>query len=185
VLPASRKLLNIEGELWKSGDRATARRKLSERLGNITANYDFVILDFPPAASLISENGLLLINELIIPIPMNHLALVGAFQVIGTLKAISQIPDHNVRLTWILPTLFDERQRKDREILMALKRQFPNQVANPIRRNVRVAEAPAQQKTIFEYDPRCYGAADYAQLVERVADETPKKKNIQKVNRVQ
>ena len=105
---------------------------------------------------------------------MSHLALVGAYQVVGTLKAVSKIPNHEIRLTWIVPTMYDERLRKDRAILASLERQFPGQVANPIRSNVRLAEAPAQQKTIFEYAPDSHGAQDYTELIERILDQTPK-----------
>ena len=105
---------------------------------------------------------------------MSHLALVGTYQVIGTLKAISKIPDHQVRLGWIIPTLYNSRLRKDRAILASLDRQFPDQVARPIRSNVRLAEAPAHQKTIYEYAPRSYGAQDYAALVETIIDQKAK-----------
>jgi chromosome partitioning protein len=171
VLPGSRKLLKIGGSLWKMESVSKARRILANKLDGVQDKYDFVIVDFPPSANKVSENGLMVVNELLIPMPMSHLALVGTYQVIGTLKAISRIPDHQVRLGWILPTLYNGRLRKDRAILTSMRHQFPDQVAEPIRSNVRLAEAPAYQKTIFEYAPRSYGAKDYAALVEIVADQ--------------
>jgi chromosome partitioning protein len=171
LIPGSRKLLSIDGSLWKMVSAHAARRVLANRLDGIQGEYDFVIVDFPPSANKVSENGLMVVNELLIPMPMSHLALVGTYQVIGTLKAISRIPNHQVQLGWILPTLYNSRLRKDRAILASMKRQFPDQVAKPIRSNVRLAEAPAYQKTIFEYAPRSHGAQDYAALVETVADQ--------------
>ncbi len=169
VLPGSHKLLSIDGALWKMESASAARRILSKKLAAFRDGYDFVIIDFPPSANKVSENGLMIVNELIIPMPMSHLALVGTYQVIGTLKAISKIPDHQVRLSWILPTLYNGRLRKDRSILASMERQYPGEIAQPIRNNVRLAEAPAYQKTIYEYAPRSYGAQDYAALVELVA----------------
>jgi chromosome partitioning protein len=170
VLPASRKLLAVDGTLWKMKNTAEARRILVGKLEEVLEHYDYIVIDFPPSANKVSENGLMVVNELIIPMPMSHLALVGTYQVIGTLKAISKIPNHQVRLSWILPTLFNGRLRKDKAILASMQRQFPNEVAAPIRSNVRLAEAPAYQKTIYEYAPRSYGAQDYAALVELVAN---------------
>jgi chromosome partitioning protein len=176
ILPGNRKLLAVDGLLWKNENASAARLVLFDKLDSVQEKYDFIIVDFPPSANKVSENGLMLINELLIPMPMSHLALVGTYQVVGTLKAISQIPDHQVRLAWIVPTLYDGRLRKDRSILASTKRQFPNQVAPPIRNNVRLAEAPAYQKTIFEYAPRSHGAQDYAKLAELVLEKTNKGK---------
>jgi chromosome partitioning protein len=171
VLPGSRKLLKVDGKLWQMENMGEARRVLSWKLEEVRKQYDYIITDFPPSANKVSENGLMVVNELLIPMPMSHLALVGTYQVIGTLKAISKIPHHQVRLAWIVPTLYDGRLRKDKAILASMNRQFPNEVAKPIRSNVRLAEAPAYQKTIYEYAPRSYGAQDYAALVELVANQ--------------
>jgi chromosome partitioning protein len=77
--------------------------------------------------------------------------------------------DHHVELGIILPTFFDARQRKDREILELLKQHFSDQLALPIRDNVSLSEAPGHHMSIYEYAPKSHGASDYAQLVERVA----------------
>jgi len=176
VLPGSRKLLSVDGKLWRMENMGEARRVLSWKLEEVRKQYDYIIIDFPPSANKVSENGLMVVNELIIPMPMSYLALVGTYQVIGTLKAIGRIPNHQARLTWILPTLYNGRLRKDKAMLASMKRQFPDEVAEPIRSNVRLAEAPAFQKTIYEYSPRSYGAQDYAALVESVANQ-PSKEN--------
>jgi len=170
VISSSRKLLSVDGMLWNMESASAARRVLAGKLIDLPAKYDFVIVDFPPAASKISENGLMIVNELVVPMPLSHLSLVGAYQAVGTLKAISKTPGHQMRLAWVVPTLYDERLRKDRLIMISLNRQFPGQVSHPIRNNVRLAESPAYQKTIFEYAPRSHGAQDYARLAELVAE---------------
>jgi chromosome partitioning protein len=169
VLPSNQRLLAAEGELWDIGNRAVARRVLGDKLRNADDNYEYIVVDFPPSATLLTESGLLYINDLIIPMTMSHMSILGTRQVIATLRAISRIPNHTVRLLYIVPTLFQSRLRKDRSILETMEKKFVNQVSDPIRSNVSLAEAPAEQKTIFEYAPRSNGAADYAKLVERVA----------------
>jgi chromosome partitioning protein len=161
-------LLQAEGELWRMDDSRKARRTLVGKLRGLEDGYDYVILDFSPSASLLSESGLLYIRELIVPVSMGYMALIGIRQVIGTLKNIGQIPGHRVRFYLIVPTLYHARLRQDREVLGILQRRFANRVTEPIRANVRVSEAPSHHKTIYEYSPRSTGATDYKRLVERV-----------------
>jgi chromosome partitioning protein len=168
ILPSDRTVLKAEKELWGINKLHTARRVLADKLRNVDDSYGFVIVDFPPSVTLLSQNGLLYISELIIPMMMSHLSVLGTQQVAGTLKAISRIPDHQVRLLCILPTLYNGRLRKDRSILKTMQRRFGNKVVEPIRNNVRLAEAPAYQKTIFEYDPRSNGAEDYTKFIRYV-----------------
>ena len=73
-----------------------------------------------------------------------------------------------MRLYLILPTLYSPRVRQDREILGILQRHFADRVADPIRSNVKLTEAPSHHKTIYEYSPRSGAAAEYKRLVERV-----------------
>lgn len=168
ILPSDRTMLKAEKELWGIDNLRIARRVLSDKLRNVDDSYSFVIVDFPPSVTLISQNGLLYIGELVIPMMMSHLSVLGTQQVAGTLKAIGRIPDHQVKLLCILPTIYNGRLRKDRDILETMKTRFGNKVVEPIRNNVKLAEAPAHQKTIFEYDPRSNGAEDYVKFIRYV-----------------
>ena len=167
ILPSDKSILDTQGFLWRLNDDQTAKRILQERLADLSG-YDFVLVDYSPSASILSESGLLYIRELIIPVQMNHMAVVGFVQVSRTLREIGQIPDHAVRLAHIVPTFYDSRRRKDREILASLQTRFPQYITDPIRENVKLAEAPGQRKTIFEYAPKSHGAEDYRKLVQRV-----------------
>ena len=168
IIPSDRTILKAEKELWNMDDMRVARRVLADKLRVADDGYGFVIVDFPPSVTLISQNGLLYISELIIPMIMSHLSVLGTRQVLGTLKAIGRIPDHQVRLMFVLPTLYSGRLRKDREILKQMQRMFGDKLAEPIRANVKLGEAPAYQQTIFEYAPRSNGAEDYTQFIRRV-----------------
>ncbi len=173
LIPSDRNLLKVEGELWRMGKRKHARQVFPEQMRNLDDDYDFIVVDFSPSVNLLNESGLLYVQEIIVPITMNHLSLIGTRQVVATLKAIGQIPDHRVSLSTILPTQYFGHYRKDREIFESLKTRFPKEMGDPIRSNVKLAESPAHQKTIFEYAPRSYGAIDYAQLVDRIETYSP------------
>ncbi len=167
LIAADASLLQAEGALWQIGDRQTARKTLRNKMQGLEA-YDYVIVDYSPSVSLLSESSLFYIRELIIPIAMNYMALVGTRQVIQTLKTIGQIPEHTVQLSMIVPTFYYSRLRKDREIMGTLQRYFADKVTEPIRANVKLAEAPGHRMSIYEYAARSPGAFDYARLVERV-----------------
>lgn len=161
-------LHDVEGALWRVGNRKVASSILVKRMQAING-YDYIILDHSPSASLLNDSGLHYAQQIIVPVSMDYLALIGVRQVIRMLKTIASILDHHIELGLILPTFFDARQRKDREILDILKQHFANQLALPIRENVSLSEAPGHHMSIYEYAPKSYGAKDYAQLVERVA----------------
>ena len=170
LIPSDMDLLRAEGRLWRMDDDQAARETLVDKMRGING-YDYVILDFSPSVSLVNESGLFYIRELIMPVAMNYLALVGIRHVIRSLKTVGRVPDHHVQLSLVVPTFFYGRLRKDRQIMESLKRHFPGKVTEPIRASVRLAEAPGHQMSIFEYAPRSSGAVDYARLVERVAQD--------------
>lgn len=171
ILPSDKSVLDAQGYLWRLNDNKIARKVLQERLYALK-NYDYVVVDYSPSDNILSESGMLYIRELIVPVQMNHMAVVGFVQVSKTLKEIGKTPDHNVRLAYIVPTFYDGRRVKDREILASLQTRFPQHLADPIRENVKLAEAPGHRKTIFEYAPKSNGAEDYGKLVERVLMST-------------
>jgi chromosome partitioning protein len=170
ILAGDNSILDVQGHLWRMNNDEAAQAVLQERLAALN-DYDYILLDFSPSASILSENGLLYMRELFVPVSLNHMSVMGFIQVSKTLREISRTPDHQIRLSLIIPTFYNMRRRKDREILESLQRRFPQYITDPIRENVKLAEAPGQQKTIFEYAPASNGAEDYRKLVERVIDQ--------------
>lgn len=148
--------------------QAFGEMALKQALGKMVRSYDYVLLDCAPSLDILNVAALLLCNEVLIPVAVNYLDLVGVGQYLETVREVREHTGQDIRLLIVLPTFYDSRPIKCREILGMLQRHFGKLVADPIRANVRVAEAPSHQKTIFEYDPRSYGAIDYAKLVERV-----------------
>lgn len=170
IIPSDKSLMEVEGMLWRMDDCEAARWLLSKKLQSLTG-YDFVVLDYSPSASLLGQSGLLFSHELVVPVSMDYMALVGTRQVIDTLREIGRIPDHKLRLSLVVPTFYYGRLRKDREVINTLQKYFNGKVAKPIRANVKLAEAPGHQKTVYEYAPKSAGAKDYANLVERVVED--------------
>ena len=167
IVISNHDLLNAEGQLWRMDDERVALRILYYTMRTINT-YDYIILDCSHAISRLTQNALLYAHELLIPVSMDYLAMVGTRQVLDTLKHIGRLPNHHLQLTAIVPTMYYRRLRKDREVMALLNRYFRGKVAAPIRNNVKLSEATSHQKTIYEYAPRSHGAEDYAKLVEWV-----------------
>ena len=171
IIPSDATLLQAEGALWRMNDSRAARQVLADKMCGIEDDYDYIILDYSPSVSLLSENGLAYAQKLIVPVSPNYMALIGIKQVIQTLKTIGQKSEHRVELSMIVPTFYYSHLRKDREVMATLHRYFGVKVVDPIRINVKLSEASGHQMSIYEYAPYSSGAADYAQLVERVIHE--------------
>jgi chromosome partitioning protein len=166
LIGSDKRLVQAERSMWRAGDQV--QWALARRMAPVDA-YDYVFLDYSPAATIVGECGLLYNREVIVPVTMDYMALVGTREVLETLDSLEETYGHHVELLFILPTFYDERQRLDREVIELLESHFPGQVAEPIRTNVKITEAPSHGMTIYEYDPKSAGAEDYARLVEKVA----------------
>ncbi|RLC94934.1 MAG: ParA family protein [Chloroflexi bacterium] len=168
LIPSDNDLLQAEGNMWRSQSNSIVRQALTDKLHRFDQEYDYILVDFSPSASLLSESGLRYVRELVVPVSMSYLAMVGVRQVIQRLKDISPIPKNRARLHMILPTIFSARVQQDREVFGILRRHFGNKVADPIRKSMKLMEAPSHHKTIYEYSPRSNAASDYKLLVERI-----------------
>lgn len=173
LIAADASLFEVEGELWRMNDDLKAWRILADKMKDVEG-YDYIILDNSPSMNNLSRCGLFFASEVIVPVSMDYLSLVGTRQVIQVIKSVADLPEKKasspVQLSLIVPTLYYGRLRKDQEVVKTLKRYFADKVTRPIRSNVKLSEAPSHQMTIYEYAPRSHGASDYAQLVERVVD---------------
>jgi len=157
IIASNKYLARIEFKLTKEKE---IEKAFSKRLKTLKG-YDFIFLDCPPSFSILNLNALEYAEEIFLPVSMDYLALRGVKQVIDLLPK-------NIKLTKIIPTFYDQRTRKSKEILEDLKKFFKNKVTKPIRINVRLSECSSFHKTIFEYDPKSRGSIDYKSLAEEI-----------------
>lgn len=162
-------------EIWLARQNTDVRSKtLTRRLNNMSVSrrYDYVIIDCGPSLNLLNQNALSYVDEVIIPVTCDYLALVGVKQVLRTIKDVERHLGHAVRISAVLPTFYDGRTRLAREVLETLQSHFKQKCLEPIRLNTRLAEAPSHKKTIFEYAPISHGAADYNRVCDWVLSTT-------------
>lgn len=133
--------------------------------GKDIGGYTHVVIDCAPSLSLINQNALCAVDEVLIPVACDYLSLVGVKQVLKTLKNVHAHLGHTVKVGAVLPTFYDARAKICRDSLEALKKHFGDLCLPPIRQNTKLKEAPSHKKTIFEHDPECSGAEDYRVVV--------------------
>jgi chromosome partitioning protein len=156
-------------ELYLAG-RQNRDRLLRDRLAPAFDDYDVVVLDCSPSLSLMNQNALVAADGIVVPVACDFLSLVGVRQVIKTVKNVNALLHHPVQIHGVLPTFYDARARICRDALEALKEHFGDRVLSPIRSAIRIKEAPAQGKTIFEFAPESNAAQDYQRIVDGLID---------------
>lgn len=133
------------------------QRKLSQKL-----DYDYVIMDCPPSLRLLNRNALYSSNEVIIPASADVLGYVSLEKTVKRITEFNKLNRKEILISSILPTMFDKRNRICNEILLKMREEFtPLLVAEPIRLNSRLKEAPKAKMSIFSYDKKSSGAEDY------------------------
>ena len=140
---------------------------LSEALEGLRG-YDFVLLDAAPSWDVLNVNTLFYVDEILIPVSMEVLALQGIGDFLGRVKEVQRYRE-GLLIRGIIPTFYDARVRKSAEILEQLERYFPDALWPCVRYNSKLSEAPGFGQHIFEYANRSNGAADYARLAKWLA----------------
>jgi chromosome partitioning protein len=169
VIPSDNTLAVAEMQLAGQPRR---EETLQIRLRKLTG-YDFLLVDCGPSLSLLHQNALLLVDELIIPVSMDYLSLLGAQQIIESIAFLRRFFERSPRLLGIVPTLFDQRTNIASEIYEAIKDTYRDicPILPAIRIDTRLQQAVAKHKTIFEHAPSSRAAEDYARLTSVILNE--------------
>jgi chromosome partitioning protein len=146
--------------------RADWSRVLEQALRPIKNDYDFLLIDSAGSLTPLNVNALVSASDVIAPTTIEHFS-VKSLELL--FAQISRVKGGHGSVRMIVPTMFDPRVRQSGQILAELQERYGALVAPPVRVNVRLSESPAHGKTIYEYDPRSRGAADYARLVEHIS----------------
>jgi chromosome partitioning protein len=173
VVPADKNLAGAAVELVLAESR---EYKLQEFLRPLREKYKFIVLDCPPALDLLTLNGLVAADAVLIPIQCEYLALEGVSELLDTLMRIRRTLNPKLEIEGILPTMYDERLTLSRQVVTDLRSFFGSQVfQTQIPRNVRLAEAPSFGKPIIFYDIHSKGAEGYQQLAQEVIANAEKR----------
>lgn len=165
VLPANPNLAGASVELVNELNR---ERKLHNALLEIRNDYDYILIDNPPSLGMLTINGLVAADSVLIPVQAEYYALEGMGQLMNTVNLIKQSMKPELQVMGAVITMFDSRTRLSNQVLEELYKYFPEKIFRAvIPRSVRLAEAPSFGQSILHYDPSSKAAKAY----ERLANE--------------
>ncbi len=164
LLPANADLTVAEVSLM---ERVLRERLLLKALQPLGENYDYVLIDCPPALNTLTLNALVAADSVLIPLQCEYYALEGLAALLSTLQQVAQSVNPRLVLEGIIRTLHDGRSRLCTDVSNQLITHFADKVYRTvIPRNVRLAEAPSHGLPILQYDRYCSGSAAYMVLAE-------------------
>lgn len=178
-IPAVTELALVEGEL---SQQAGMQGLLREKLESIYESYDIILLDCPPSLGVLSVNALTVADEVFVPMQAHYLPLRGLEKLLQTVHLISQGLNPLIRVTGILLCMHDDGSSHARAVIAEIQSQLQQfrsadvpwsgatVLQPPVRRNIKLAEAPSFGQTIFDYAPSCPGADDYRVLAENLLE---------------
>jgi chromosome partitioning protein len=166
LLPSSQDLAGAGVELVHYDNREF---RLYDVLRQIRADYDYIIIDSPPSLGLLTINGLVAADEVLIPVQTEYFALEGLSQLLQTIELVQKHLQPKLQIMGAVLTMYDRRNRLAKQVVNEMRKHFPGHVFDSvIPRSVRLAEAPSYGKSILSFDSLSKGARSYKNLVREI-----------------
>jgi chromosome partitioning protein len=175
LLPANRELAGAEVEMV---DLERREMRLKEALSEIDAEYDFVLIDCPPALNLLTVNALAAAHAVLIPMQCEYYALEGLSDLVSTVKKVRAHLNPTLQIEGLLRTMYDPRNTLAQQVSDQLVQHFGDKVYRTvIPRNIRLAEAPSHGVPVMNFDKTSKGAQAYfalaGEVMKRYEQTTP------------
>ena len=166
IIPSDKSLAKAEMALAGVPSRETVLKRRLEHLNS----YDYIIVDCPPSLSLLSQNALMFAKEAFIPVATEYLSIDALRKTNQTIEEMNDLFKHKIKITAIIPTMYDKRIKSCIKSLAEIKKGFNGLVTDPIRINAKLKEAPEKGISVFDFAKSSRGAKDYMKLIEKVLD---------------
>lgn len=166
LAPTTPDLANAEVELVNLKGKFSI---LKSALSRVASDYDYIIIDSPPSLSLLTVNGMIASNYLLLPVQTEFYALEGVAQLLTSMKLVKKAMNPGLQLLGVLATMYDKRTSLSAQVLAEIKKYFKDKTfETTIPRNVRIAEAPSHGAPVGDYDKFSKGARAYKELAREV-----------------
>ena len=170
-VPSAPHLAGALVELVNVPEREYFLRKFINRVRH---SYDYILIDLPPSLSLLTVNGMVAADEVLIPVQTEYYSLEGIGQLLETINLIRDNLAHPLKISGAVITMYDKREHLSREVSKNIRRHFPHHVFEvEVPRAVALAEAPSFSKPIILYRPDSPGAQAYERLAREVMAQEP------------
>ena len=174
LLPSSQELAGAGVEMVHFDNREF---KLYDVLRQIRTEYDYILIDSPPSLGLLTINGLVASDAVLIPVQTEYYALEGLSQLLSTIELVQKHLQPNLKIMGAVLTMYDRRNRLARQVVKEMRNHFPGHVFDSvIPRSVRLAEAPSYGKSILSFDSLSKGARSYKNLVKEMIERDDEEK---------
>ncbi|MCD4706015.1 AAA family ATPase [bacterium] len=168
IIPSSPNLAGATIELVNQPNREFA---LTNALLEIKNDFDFIIIDCPPSLDLLTINGLVAADYVLIPVQAEYYALEGLSSLLNTFNLIKENLKPNLNVLGSVITMYDKRNSLARDVMNEMYKNFPFKIfRSVIPRNVRLTEAPSYGQSILQYDSKSKGAKAYERLAKEILD---------------
>jgi chromosome partitioning protein len=165
LLPADARLASVEVELAGAAEREFALKKVLAK----ATDYDYIVIDCPPALGLLTINALTAADFVLIPVQAEYYALEGLSQLLQVMQQVRGGLNTRLELLGVVVTMFDKRTSLAEQVYHEVGKHFGDKLFDTvIPRNIRLAEAPSYGKVIFEHDKWSKGARAYKSLSKEV-----------------
>lgn len=172
LIPADRNLTGAAIEMIELPERESILKRLLE---SVRKEFDYILIDSPPSLNILTLNGLVAAQSVLVPIQCEYFALEGISELLETLVRVRHSLNRSLQVEGILLTMYDERTNLSSQVRADLLKYFPDKVLTTvIPRNVRLAEAPSYGKPIILYDIRSKGSLAYINLAKEVLNHEKK-----------
>ena len=162
LIPSGRDLYGAEVELVAASNR---ERRLESALADLRDEYEIVLIDCPPSLGLLTLNGLVAADEIVVPLQCEYYALEGLAGLLSTIDLVRDQLNERLELLGIVLTMVDLRNILSRQVESEVRSHFGEKVFETlIPRNVRLSEAPSHGKPVILYDAHSKGAVSYLKL---------------------
>ncbi len=166
LLPSGIQLAGAEIEMIELPRR---ENRLKAALAPLRDQYDYLLIDCPPALGLLTLNALCAADTFLVPIQCEYYALEGLAQLMDTVRRVRRMYNASLDMEGVLLTMYDGRLNLTQQVIAEVKKYFPKKVyATPIPRTVRLAEAPSFGQPIHYYDRSNRGAAAYMDVAKEM-----------------
>ena len=166
ILPATMNLTGAQVELI---DRVAREFSLKEVVDKVKDDYDYIIIDTPPSLGILTINGLVAADSVLIPLQCEFYAMEGISQLMNTINLIQRKLNKGLHLEGVLLTMFDARTNLAAQVVEEVSNYFKDKVFKTIiPRNVKLSEAPSFGIPIDKYAPGSTGANSYLEFTKEV-----------------
>ena len=168
LLPSGIDLVGAELDL---ADEPRRESRLKDALDSVRGEYDYILIDCPPALGLVTVNTLVAADGVVIPMLCEYYSLEGLSQLSSTIRLIRKRHNPSLELVGVLVNMYDGRLNLTVSVLEEIKKFFPGKLfRTPIPRSVRISEAPSYGLSILDYDRNGKGAAAYAAVTRELME---------------